>query len=532
VATIGSLCDALGVRLVELVIAPAGRDAPIAEATIFDQLDARPARPAELVLGVGISPDAAPALITRLGGARAAGLVLKLDGVAPAPLVAEAERAGVSVLAVPPSASWMQVVMMIRTALAQDSFGSPGESMGGVAAGDLFAVANAVAAMVDAPVTIEDAQSRVLAFSARQEEADTPRMETILGRQIPEVYLADLRRAGIFRKLQTESSVVYYESAQLGVKPRAVVGVRAGDEYLGSIWAAYKPPFKPEHESALVEAAKFVSIHLLRHRIVADVQRGLQSDLVAAVLDGGRLAGDAATRLGLSGGGFRVVALSVEGSDGDERDVLLMRHWDLLSLHISATHRSAASGMVGGAVYAIIPTPTDPERSLAVIRQTADSYLRRPATKERVLLGIGGHAGSLSAVPRSKRDADQVLRVLRSSSNGRAAAEIEEVRMQALLLELADLHRESAPSGGGKLARLLQQDAKHKTSYLETLRAYLDSFGDTAAAAQRLGIHQNTFRYRLKKLQEVSGIDLADGNERLGVLLQVRLLPMGESRVN
>jgi DNA-binding PucR family transcriptional regulator len=62
------------------------------------------------------------------------------------------------------------------------------ETLGGLPSGDLFAVANAVAALIDAPVTIEDRSSRVLAFSGRQDEADRSRVETILGRQVPERY--------------------------------------------------------------------------------------------------------------------------------------------------------------------------------------------------------------------------------------------------------------------------------------------------------------------------------------------------------
>ena len=50
---------------------------------------------------------------------------------------------------------------------------------------DLLALADAAAALVDGPVTIEDAQSRVVAYSTRQDVTDTARVSTVLGRRVP-----------------------------------------------------------------------------------------------------------------------------------------------------------------------------------------------------------------------------------------------------------------------------------------------------------------------------------------------------------
>ena len=59
--------------------------------------------------------------------------------------------------------------------------------------GDLFALANAVALMVGGATTIEDRQSNVLAYSSADDPIDTPRRETILGRKVPDHWMARLR---------------------------------------------------------------------------------------------------------------------------------------------------------------------------------------------------------------------------------------------------------------------------------------------------------------------------------------------------
>jgi DNA-binding PucR family transcriptional regulator len=59
--------------------------------------------------------------------------------------------------------------------------------------------------------------------------------------------------------------------------------------------------------------------------------------------------------------------------------------------------------------------------------------------------------------------------------------------------------------------------------YVETLQAYLDAFGDVTAAAARIDIHPNTFRYRMRRLSDISGLILEDPVERLIAHLQLHL---------
>ena len=80
---------------------------------------------------------------------------------------------------------------------------------------DLFSLANAICACIDAPVTIEDSQSRVLAFSSRQDEADAMRIATVLGLRVPDDHITDVRT--ILRELAASRRVCFFDpSAQIG----------------------------------------------------------------------------------------------------------------------------------------------------------------------------------------------------------------------------------------------------------------------------------------------------------------------------
>ena len=62
------------------------------------------------------------------------------------------------------------------------------------------------------------------------------------------------------------------------------------------------------------------------------------------------------------------------------------------------------------------------------------------------------------------------------------------------------------------------------------MRAWLDHFGDSVAAAGTVFVHQNTFRYRLRRVAEVGELDLTDPDQRFAVMLQLRVLPLTSPR--
>jgi DNA-binding PucR family transcriptional regulator len=77
---------------------------------------------------------------------------------------------------------------------------------------------------------------------------------------------------------------------------------------------------------------------------------------------------------------------------------------------------------------------------------------------------------------------------------------------------------------------VLAHDAEHKGSYASTLRAYLDCFGDVPRAAERISVHPNTFRYRMRRLVELFELDLEDADERVVLELQLRLVTVDTPR--
>jgi DNA-binding PucR family transcriptional regulator len=116
------------------------------------------------------------------------------------------------------------------------------------------------------------------------------------------------------------------------------------------------------------------------------------------------------------------------------------------------------------------------------------------------------------------------MRVLLRGATSRTVADLDEVRAQANLLEVLDLLRERPHLRNGPLRLLSEEAGDRSEALVTTLRAYLDHFGDVAAASASMQVHPNTFRYRLRRATSLAGLDLDDPGERLMLWLQLRLL--------
>jgi DNA-binding PucR family transcriptional regulator len=512
--------DDLGTTLIDLVRGDPSRAGDIGGVVIHDPHDDQVLPPSALVLGVGVREPAE--ILDQLSGAAA--LVVRGPVEVTGEIAAAVDRSGVALLGLAPGASWTQLAAMLRSLLAEGEV-DPSETLGGVPAGDLFALANAVASLIGAPVTIEDRSSRVLAFSGRQDEADASRVETILGRRVPARYSEMLEARGVFQQLYRSDQPVYVESLPTGDDtvslPRVAVAVRAGDEVLGSIWAAVRSPLPEDRSQALRDAAKLVALHLLRQRAGADVERRLRADLVSTAVEGGPGAAEAVRRLGLADQACVVLALATAHSHGDDpaahaRLLAERQHIaDAFAMHLSAVHPRAAAALIGDVAYAILPVESE-DRALRI---AADF---RNRIGNHVLVGVGQVADGLT-LSRSRSGADLVLRVLRAGRANRQVARVSDVHGEGLLLELADLIAERGDAVSGPVARLIAYDRKHNACLVETLSAWLDAFGDVTAASAAVFVHPNTFRYRLRRLAEVGEIDLGDPDARFAAMLQLRL---------
>ncbi|MDP5226285.1 MULTISPECIES: PucR family transcriptional regulator [Arthrobacter] len=539
--TVGRVLEELGSTLLQHVSGPEHPELSIEAVVIHDPEDELDQPDRALVLGVGLRDSARiHGLIARLGERGAAGLVLRAPVTADPTMLSAAHSAGVTVLSLTRGVSWGHLAGTLGVLMTpSDPDDARPASFGGIPAGDLFAVANSIAALLQAPVTIEDRHSRLLAFSSVQEGADASRIQTILGRQVPAQYTRFLEESGVFQAIYrserpvTVAPLPREAGAQPEEQARAVIAVRAGEEILGTIWVASPAALNPAQEQILIDSSRLVAMHLIWQRTDADLERRHRAQLLGAALDGGPGAQDAARALRLREEPAVVLALALDVPDGSQLSHAHLaaerkRVADAFAVHLAFAHPQAASGLIGDIAYGVIPlSAADSDDSGGPATRFAGEFIARVRSPLRALIGIGRAAAGPGNLTFSRSGADRALRVLRSPLSDRSTARFEDVHAEALLLELP---APAAEFPSGAIARLAAYDADHQASLIDTLRAWLDAFGDVSAASAAVYVHPNTFRYRLKRVTEVGGIDLADPDARFAAMLQLRLLALSRAR--
>ncbi|WP_031467007.1 PucR family transcriptional regulator [Sciscionella sediminilitoris] len=504
--TVQGVVDRVGPTLLHAVVVP---DEAVAVTDVVIAEPGRHAAAGDLLLGVAANTaKEAAALVQMAGEHKAAGVVLK------PPIASSVQRAarsaGVALIEVHGQTAWAQLVWLLRTVLdAAESENDEGDDPASGALGDLFRLADAVAAMVDAPVTIEDANSRVLAYSARQDITDPARVSTIMGRRQPDEVLAKFRSKGVFRQLSKGRSAIFVPAQADGTLPRLIVPIRMGGELLGSMWAVVRDRVSDERSAAFADAGPVVALHLLRRRARTDAQRRRFAETLRGLLDGTGSPRLAVAELGLPDAPHRVVAIDAAGrapSGEVDAEGVRLALFDRITTGFS---RLRAVAELDGVLYAVVGKDSWPK-----FAETLTAHDMPP-------LVAAGSATEIGALASSRAEADETLLLLRAGLlEGHSAAYEQAWTVLAL-------HRAAAAAGSAGVAELgpipvlRKADEDGTSCYVDTLYAWLRHPGDPRAAAEELRIHPNTLRYRIRKIVELTGVSLEDPDIRMALLVQL-----------
>ena len=290
-----------------------------------------------------------------------------------------------------------------------------------------------------------------------------------------------------------------------------VVAVRSGRELIGSVRVECKAPLFGTALTALADGARTVALHLLRSRASADLERQVESELVIRLLEGIADAATVASRLGLPANPLRVIA--VQAFIGAERDAALLLAFERATTGFGWS-RPGRSALAGNTVSTLLPGED---------AETARRWVTglRAALPDGVtmLAGISGPAGWQTSTRRVMRPTS-VWRCRRRRP-GDVPAAYDESWDDILMQRLRTAARSGRSPDRGPVAELRRHDRAHETEYVATLRAWLGAQGDPAEAGERLGVHENTVRYRLRKMAEIANLHLDDAKKRLAMMIEL-----------
>ncbi|TFV59088.1 PucR family transcriptional regulator [Mycobacterium sp. PS03-16] len=419
----------------------------------------------------------------------------------------------VAVLTVDPEVSWSEIAAVVYGLVLEGR-----ETESGRGPTDLFALADSLADAIGAAVTIEDRHARVLAYSRLQQHADPARAATILSRQAPESLRALFEERGVPQHLATsDAPMELAPAAEHGLSSRTVVAARVGRELLGSVWVA-SADLPEARRRALVDGARVVALHLLRSRASADLERQVESELVIGLLDGTADAPTVVSKLALPTSGLRVIALRARS--GQERHAPLLLAFERATTGFGWS-RPGRTALTGTTVHTILPSD-----SAATARRWVDDLRAALPGHVDVHAGISS-AATVLELPSARDEAEECLGLHELKPQLDQVPTYDEVWGDILLQRLRLAARAGRTPQRGPIADLRRHDERHATRYIDTLRAWLASQGDLRAAGEMLGVHENTVRYRLRRMTEATEIGLDDPRARLAMTVELAAIDDG-----
>ncbi|CAL9317502.1 PucR family transcriptional regulator [Streptomyces sp. SudanB91_2054] len=185
----------------------------------------------------------------------------------------------------------------------------------------------------------------------------------------------------------------------------------------------------------------------------------------------------------------------------------------------------------GGEAVALVPLPavsTEHDGSEAgVLADALLESVREPLSAGldgdgRVTLGVSAAVHSAEGLRGALEEARHARRVAAARAGRVCAAGHQELASHVLLLPFVpdDVRRAFT-------ARLLDPlrdyDRRHRAELIPTLEAFLDSDGSWTRCATRLHLHVNTLRYRVGRIEQLTGRDLSRLEDKLDFFLALRM---------
>ncbi|MEP6758499.1 MAG: PucR family transcriptional regulator ligand-binding domain-containing protein [Actinomycetota bacterium] len=271
-------------------------------------------------------------------------------------------------------------------------------------------------------------------------------------------------------------------------------------------------PEQPSQLDRIVagHALSLFAIELAKSRAVAEAERRLQGDFFDELARAELPAAEAAR--GLTRYGFArdaevmVVAIEPVG-DGPDPTRLGLAATD----HCSRLEGGFLVSAHSDAISVLLPAAADVDLAdlVRALGRRVDAELR---------VGAGGPAAP-SDVGRSLREARYALQVCRLE--GWQHAGFAQLGTYRLLLSMADPDALRA-FADSLLGPLDTYDRDHNGELLPSLQAFLQHNARWETAAGELFVHRHTLRYRMRKVEELTGRDLSNSFDRMEFWLALR----------
>ncbi len=387
-------------------------------------------------------------------------------------------------------------------------------------------VAEKISEVLQCPITIEDINHRLLAYSTHDDRTDPARISTIIGRRVPEKVINSLWKDGTIPKLlNTDEPIRVKNIDEVGLGNRIAISIWKNEEVLGFIWALEIEKRLEQSDLLLLKkAAQAVKNKLLKLQIRKTKKEERNQEFFWKLLTG-----HVSTEYEITKGfhelnlqvpsPFSVVIYKFPQEINDETEKklsYLLQTTQQVTIHLYTYDFDDLIILLSAKSPA---TLTDIKHfTYSTIRQLDERYQLKNATAS-----IGGIFTSPVFIEKSYTEALAV-----HSLKKRFPKETTELTSfsELGLYQYLDILSEQMKKTGHQhysLIKLKEYDQRHGTNLVHTLEVFLDHDSNVHDASKALNIHINTLNYRLKRISEIGELNLKNMNQKITIYLYLKL---------
>lgn len=284
-----------------------------------------------------------------------------------------------------------------------------------------------------------------------------------------------------------------------------------------------------ETEVMVQQSSIAAALEITKRLAVNSVERHFQSSaLYELVTEGDRDASDLPPRAASSGWDLDrplivlIARPSPASADPPRNELRLQHDIDAWVNTVQRTDRHAVAGGLGRDLVAVCGADQGAEQTARVI-----GAHMRDTTRRAFSIGVSDIVSGANALPTGYRHARKALNIAEKTGRVGLILPYEALGLYRLLDSVTDQAQQAFVDE--VLGTVLGRPAEEQAELLRTLDVLLAQHLNVAGSARTLGIHYNTLRYRISKLERLIGPFTEDSELSVQLSVAVEILRLRDN---
>lgn len=384
-----------------------------------------------------------------------------------------------------------------------------------------------VSTILKSPVILEDSYHNILAYSNHKDVTDSIRIETIMGKRVPEVVINCLWKEGIIPALlESDNPIRVNRIEDVKLENRIAISIRNKKDVLGYIWVMEgENQLDEDALEFLSKAAKSITVYMVQYYSTTGMQQLSHQDFFWQLLLG-NIKSDDEIRDNLNNMNIYPRKLCTVVIFRLLEEVEVAFHKQIINI-LNMTPQIQVVFHIFNKKDLIALVSIEPKDCpVHSLNRFIKLFINLVKEKIGVRFIDGVYGGFYEKYTKIESSYVQALIVLdikeKLPNETQAIWGYSDLGIYQIINNVIEIRKKDSYENPF-IKRLCEYDIKHNQRFLETLEVYLDYDCNTYETANVLHIHTNTLNYRLKRIREIGSIDLNDFNQKIGIYIDLKI---------